>query len=699
MIRFQRLVIFALAAVLLAAAPEIRFAQQPASPQTNQDVTRISTQLVQIDAVVTDKKGRHIEDLTQDDFELLVDGKKQQLTYFSHINLRGTIKRELPANRRTAASPAPESMPTRQIEPAEVNRTIAFIVDDLGLSFRSTEFVRETLRKFVAEQMQGGDLVAIIRTGNGLGMLEQFTSDKRILYSAIEKLTWNPLSRDMTPTFADASTEVTDDQADKQAVLDTFEEFRETNFSTGTLGAIGFVVQGLRSLPGRKSVILLSDGFRVYSQNSDDNTTNQIIEAMKNLVEMAGRSRVVIYSMDAKGLQPFMPGADVGGRPSASAVSDAQQSALEALDGPIYLANQTGGFLITNTNDLNTGIQQALYDQQSYYLLGFDPEDEKFDRRFHSIKIKVARSGLTVRTRSGFFGVEEEKTTEEPKTRGQQILSALLSPLGKRDLSLRMTPYFFNSSKEGPLVRTLFHIDCSKLTFKDGADGKKLLKLDLAAFAFAENGAAADVTAHRINLSFNEEQYRQVLANGLAYRRDFQLKKPGAYQFRAVLRDEESGNTGSASQFIQTPDLNKKHLAMSGLVLTTPKTAAVSTPEKSDASSSIDLQTTPYVRIFPRIGWIQYGAAIYNASVDKKTGQPRISVQAEIYRDGKPVYQFPVRTIELSPGANPKHFDYVGRLRLNDFPAGNYLLRLIVIDGLAKKKLNRAEQWMDFSVR
>jgi VWFA-related protein len=675
------------------------FAQQPAPApsQANQDVTRISTQLVQVDVVVTDKKGRHVEDLSQADFELLVDGKKQALTYFSHINLPGAIKREPAAKQTRNSSPPPASMPTRQIEPAEVNRTIAFVVDDLGLSFRSTELVRETLRKFVAEQMQEGDLVAVIRTGNGLGMLEQFTSDKRILYSAIERLSWNPLSRDMSPAFADGSTELTDDQADKQAVLDAFEEFRETNFSTGTLGAIGFVVQGLRSLPGRKSVILLSDGFRVYSQNNDDSNTNQIIDAMKNLVEMAGRSRVVIYSMDARGLQAYMPGPDVGGRPSAGSYSDAQQSALEALDGPVYLANQTGGFLITNSNDLNIGIGQALYDQQSYYLLGFDPEDEKFDKRFHSIKVNVTRPGLNVRARSGFFGVEEEATKEAPKTRGEQILSALLSPLGKRDLSLRMTPYFFNSSKDGPLVRTLFHIDCSKLSFKENPDGSKHLNLELAAFAFNELGATADMTAHRINLSFDPEQYRRVLANGLAYRKDFQLKKPGAYQFRAVLRDQESGSTGSASQFIHLPDLNDKRLAMSGLVLTTPKQSSVS--DKVEARSTIELNTTPYVRIFPRTGWIQYGAAVYNASVDKKTGQPRIRVQAEIYRDGKSVYQFPARTIELSPGANPKHFDYVGRLRLNEFPAGDYLLRLVVTDDLAKKKINRVEQWMDFIVK
>jgi VWFA-related protein len=736
MFKFQRLAIFALTAAILAVTlPSPRHAQQssqatppapsqtppaaqnpPAQQPTNQDAAvRINTQLVQVDVVVTDKKGKHIEDLTEADFELLVDGKKQSLSHFTHISLP-PVKRELASKKKPDTPVAPESMPTRQIAPSEVRRTLAFIVDDLGLSFTSTERVRETLRKFVAEQMQEGDLIAIIRTGNGLGMLEQFTSDKRLLYSAIERLTFNPLSRNMTPTFgmtnSDESTLTEDEAAQQAAAQADADEFYESNFTSGTMGAINFVVRGLRDLPGRKSVILLSDGFRIYSKNTNDNTTELILQQLRNLTEQANRSSVVVYAMDAKGLQALFPGADTGGRMTESTLTDAATQAQETLDGPSFLALQTGGFVVTNTNDLNIGIQEAIYDQQSYYLLGFDPEDKTFDRRYHKIKVTVNRPGLRVRTRSGFFGINDAETTRVvPKTRGEQLLGSILAPFGKHELSLRMTPVFFNSGKAGPFVRALFHIDCSKLQFKDAPNGQKQLSLELAAFAFDEEGATADVTAHRINLSFDEKQYQQVLAIGLAYRRDFQLKKAGAYQFRAVLRDDASGQTGTASQFIRVPDLSKQRLALSGLILTAPKPSAIPANESAEVNAAVadkpagnatqppDLQTTPYIRQFPRTGWIQYGAAIYNASIDKKTGQPQISVQAEIYRDGKRVYQFPAHAAEASPKADPKRFDYVGRLRLNNLLEGEYLLRLIVTDNLAKKKYGRAEQWMDFKVK
>src|SRR5262245_57010700 len=140
--KFQRPIIFILVGVLLANVPAPMFAQQPPTgnrqdsapqpppaAQQRQDVVRINTQLVQVDAVVTDKKGKHVEDLTEADFELLVDGKKQQLTHFSHVSLP-PVKRELAAKKKEDRTVAPESMPTRQIAPEEVRRTIAFVVDD-----------------------------------------------------------------------------------------------------------------------------------------------------------------------------------------------------------------------------------------------------------------------------------------------------------------------------------------------------------------------------------------------------------------------------------------------------------------------------------------------------------------------------------------------------------------------------------------
>jgi VWFA-related protein len=150
-------------------------------------VMRVTLALVQVDAVVTDKSGRHVTDLTAVDFEIFEDGRRQEITHCSYVAIPA-----LPAPPPRPADPALPAppVPTR-IRADRLRRTIALVVDDLGLSFRSAIEVRDALRKFVDEQMEPGDLVAIVRTRGGIGALQQFTVDKEQLRAAIERVGFN----------------------------------------------------------------------------------------------------------------------------------------------------------------------------------------------------------------------------------------------------------------------------------------------------------------------------------------------------------------------------------------------------------------------------------------------------------------------------------------------------------------------------
>src|SRR5262245_15492940 len=685
-------------------------AQQQPPPE---EVVRITTQLVQIDAVVT-KKGEHVDDLSEDDFDLTVDGKQQKLTFFRLIKLPEPKRPDPAASKDNNNSPPlPVAMPAKPIDANQVKRTIAFVVDDLGLSFESTYYAREAIKKFVREQMQEGDLVAIIRTGRGLGAFQQFTSDKRILNAAIEKLTWNPNSRDMIPRFGSPDDDLGPAGGEQNETAaearERFEDFRDTVFSVGTLGALNFVVRGLRELPGRKSAILISDGFRLFGRNRDN---TQVLDQVRRLTDLANRSSVVIYSRYAKGLLPLSPtaadrgGGNLTGPQFAERLQRMSEQNFDSQEGLSYVARETGGFAVLNNNDINLGIQKALKDQQSYYLLGFDPEDEKFDRKYHSIKVKVNRPGLQVRTRAGFFGFpERENRPEPPKDRNGQILSALFSPFGARDLSMQMTSFFFNSPntnrklKTDPenisFVRSLFDIDISKLTFKDGegeSAGRKVFKLEIVTFTFNENGVVVEQHGRGFTMSMKEEELKIAINQGLRYTDDFLLKKPGAYQFRAVIRDAESGQLGSAGQFIQVPDLAKNRLALSGLVL-------VGDGTERAKQSQDDIQPTPEVRRFGRTGNVDYALVIYNPAFDPQTGKPQLTSRVEIYRDGKSVFQMEPRPIDTGSETKPKRLGLSGRLKLTSLVPGDYQIHVVVEDALAKKKFSRADQWMDFSVK
>ena len=165
--------------------------QPPAADQTT---IRINVNLVQVDAVVTDAKDRQVTDLKADDFQVLQDGKPLVITNFSYISIKPGDTRIVPVAvpKGTVAPPPP---PPVAVKADQVRRTVALVVDDLGLSFDSIAQLRSVLKKFVEERMEPGDLVAIVRTGAGMGALQQFTADKRMLYAAIDRVRYNALGR------------------------------------------------------------------------------------------------------------------------------------------------------------------------------------------------------------------------------------------------------------------------------------------------------------------------------------------------------------------------------------------------------------------------------------------------------------------------------------------------------------------------
>jgi hypothetical protein len=274
-----------------------------------------------------------------------------------------------------------------------------------------------------------------------------------------------------------------------------------------------------------------------------------------------------------------------------------------------------------------------------------------------------------------------------------------------------MTSFFFNSPnpnrklKNDPetlsFVRSLFRIDASNLTFKAEANGEKTVKLEIVTFTFNENGAVVEQHGRAFVLRLDEEQYRVALKRGFNATDDFVINRPGAYQFRAVIRDAETGRLGSAGQFIRVPDLSKNRLALSGLILAAPAGESNQPPNTAPntAEDRDNIQPTPTVRRFSRNSVIDYGAVAYNPALDPKTGKPQLTMQAELYRDGKMIYQMEPRPVDPGAAVNPKRLDCGGRLKLTGFTPGDYVMRLTVTDALARTKYSRAEQWMDFSVR
>jgi len=287
------------AATLVIAAFTSVTAQQPVpspAPSPQDEVIRVTTNLVQADVIVTDKSGRQVTDLRPEDFEVLEDGKKQTLSHFSYIST------DRPNQQIAKSTDSSSGVPALPVSEAQARRTLAIVVDDLGLSAESIVSVRKALKEFVENQMQPTDLVAIVRTTQASGALQQFTSDKSKLLAMIERINWFGAGRGALSAFAPVNTQTEVTSVQGAQIISEMEEERASNYAVGTIGTLSLVVRGLRDVTGRKAVLLISESFRLFTTQGRN---IRLIENLKQVADQANRSSTIIYTLDASGLNPL----------------------------------------------------------------------------------------------------------------------------------------------------------------------------------------------------------------------------------------------------------------------------------------------------------------------------------------------------------------------------------------------------------
>jgi VWFA-related protein len=414
----------ALLAVLCAVSPSLAQTQ-------SDDVVRITVNLVQIDAVVT-KNGKSIKDLKAADFEIFEDGRRQEITSFAYVsNVTNNARAEAEPGTTSSKDPnAPANPNPPPPPPTEIaRRRIALVVDDYGLSAQSMADVRRQLRKFIDEQLNPNDLIAIIRTSRARRELPHFTNDRSRINQAWEQVKWNQCSRvgvKPMPRIGDNAS------VGCGTSVATFNE---------SISSLRAIVTALGQVPGRKSMIIFSDDTPLREDEKLARGSSSVLQAnstlkdshnhnsrLKRLAEMAIRLSVVIYAVDTSGLQVIgITGADATPRPMVSGsegnrlfvkqLSDRSRLIQSRRDGAIMITKETGGFLVHDQNDFQ--LDKILDEQGGYYLIGYRPSTETFNKQFHKLKARVKKDGFEVRTRSGFFGMSEEEAKQLKETSKQ----------------------------------------------------------------------------------------------------------------------------------------------------------------------------------------------------------------------------------------------------------------------------------------
>lgn len=408
---------------LLTAVTSIGAQAPPAAAQATTPkglVIQVGLDLIQIDASITDSKGRPVTDLKAADLQLTVDGKKQPLTnaaFFGATDADGNVASPAAADRDDAVK-SPD--------------TLVFVVDDLDMSFASMYAARRGLARFAANWESPAPMMALRAISDDSPNFTVFRSLDR-LQSAIDSLKYNMRSskgvRSVSPSqdgnLGQASTRsVSLKTATEQEMASNVNPTMALANLESRVSNLVSTINSLRSLPGRKAVVFVSEGFYVANRPQDlarglpfsSLFDDRDIEAgMRIITEVANRASVVLYTVDPRGLETDE--LDISrpypGPAAASAQRLAQwQARVGSQQSLSQIAGDTGGMAIVNTNGIKEGLEEILRDHAAYYLVGFEPPPQTFDRKsgrpkFHNIKLTVNRPGVQVRTRAGFYGITD----------------------------------------------------------------------------------------------------------------------------------------------------------------------------------------------------------------------------------------------------------------------------------------------------
>jgi VWFA-related protein len=692
--------------IALTPALAIAFAQNPApqagpaTPAAPNTVIHIDVNLVQVDAVVTDSRGRRVTDLPSSAFEILQDGKPQAITNFAYVSNKpeaaGTASARLAAKPKPVKGEIPPPPPV--LRPTDVRRTLALVVDDLGLAGENVPQVRSAIRNFVDEQMRPGDLVAIVRTGAGMGALQQFTTDKRLLYAALDRVKYGE-SRVGVSSFAPLGSGVRG--------AGPINHLREESLAVGTLGALQFVVNAMRGFPGRKSVVLFTENIRLIFQGTPDEMVNH---AVQQLTDAASRASVVIHAIDPRGMPNYnLTAADntagMSRRRVARVPAQREDEVMHTEEGMFALAEETGGLFLHDTSDLAGALRKAAEDSDGYYLIGYHPDVNTFENgngrpKFHRTEVKVKRSGLHVRSREGFFGEPGHNQPLE-HTREAEIVHALQSPFTVGSIHPRLTAIFSNV-QSGSSINALIYFDPKELKWSSEPDGNRKASIDVAAAAFDENGvtlAPIDTTFH---MQLTAQHFDGAMKKGMVYALHIPVNKPGPYVVRAAVRDAATEGTGSADQYVEVPDVESGRLALSGIALQeAPASAPQAAPAKDvpqGPAPGEDTTDGAARRSFHKGTQIFYVYEIINAK-NGASQKPDLEIETRLFHDGEQVMATGKTALGGAGATDSQRLNAGGRVSLGrNMTAGEYVLQVIVTDKLAKNKFNTATQSTDFEI-
>jgi VWFA-related protein len=386
---------------LLSVALAIELAPV-AGAQQRPDSTRFSasTAGVVVDVVVRDKRGRPVPGLVPDDFQLYEDGAPQRITSFEPVGVSAV-------NDQPGRASTPSHSRVTEASDLKTPGVIALVHEELSPQGRQLAY--NAASAFLGTGVRSDDAVGVFLIDRALHVLVPWSRDVALLRRGIDEASRRPgYAIERAGQIPGAEFGSAQAGESSKATKDDSPYFR----AHATFNALDRLITLMRSLPGRKAVVLFSEGFAlgpskeaavtpgVRWHDDDHWLSDNRYQHFVAVIERANRAQVAFYTFDAAGLRIESPLADAcfGCPPYA---------------GLQFLADETGGAFVENTNSLVAGVRRAADDLRQYYLIGYTSSNLKLDGKYRSISVKVRRRGVTVLARKGYRASRESELPKE----------------------------------------------------------------------------------------------------------------------------------------------------------------------------------------------------------------------------------------------------------------------------------------------
>lgn len=699
------------------------------NPSNQQEKISVKTTEVILDAVVKDKKGRLVKDLTAGDFEIYEDGVRQQVESFRLVT------------RKTAGSPgSAEKTPDKEASPARPAETdklvnlaageteagvsaIALVFDRLSPEARKR--AHDSAISYLGEGARPNDFIGVFNIDLSLKVLQNYTTDNKLVRQAIDKAGVSSSANFASHAEEARSQNQRIDQLQKQAAsaaatasagggasaaaagsaageagvdlqfaemtkrtLETFEVLERDQQGYATSNSLLAVVNSMSSLPGRKAVIFFSEGLSIPPN---------VVAHFRSVINQANRINVSVYAIDSAGLRVTNPNDEareeinqmgrqnVDRNPSRPVLGKPMTAGLERNEdllklnpqsGLAQLAHETGGAFIGDTNNVGAKLRSVDEDLHSYYLLTYAPVNQNLDGKFREISVKLKRSDLEVQTRKGYYAVNA--TGYVPMLYYEN--SALAA--------LNKTP-----------VPTAFPIKTQGFNFPDAARNLRTaieVEAPASAFTFVEDKAKKTFSTNFTILALIKDQSHQVVgkvsrqyaltgpldkvkgtkSTNILFYRETDLP-PGRYDIEAVAYDQPSDKASVTKSTIQVSEVDDSKLRLSTVSILN-RVEQIQANQKSDSPFQLG-----EVLLYPNFGEAFKKSAVkqvgfYFVVYPVKGAKAIPQLKLQVVQGGKMVADLALKL--PAPDANGR-IQYASALPIESLNPGSYDLRITVNDG------------------